>query len=157
MDRRERPRRLTIRELGVEGGKHAAALAVSGALWLAALGSFRFAWDADAWASIGQGLGVVAVIVLAGHVLPTVLRRQVSWLWSVLATTGVLAAWTALEAARAHEAAASAVAFGLLVVGVPVLALTLAVRTFVGPMRPTRALRTPITAELAHTPRTPTP
>ena len=154
-DQRERPGRPTTCALVVDGGKHAVALGVSAGVWFAALASSRVSWDAEGAAVLARGVGALLVLVLVGHLLPTALLRQVSWLWSSFATAGAVLAWTVLSAGTSRSDVLATVPFGLLIVVLPVLVLTTALRTFVRPLRPTRALRTPLTAAMAHTPDAP--
>lgn len=149
--RRTRPDRPTTRALAADGAKHAATLGLSTGAWLTAMGSFAGStWDLDAWVGVARGLAWLVVVVLVGHVLPTALLRQVSWLWSSLATLLACAVLAVASAGPGAPAALVEVPAGMLLLALPVLTATIVLRSVVGPLRPTLALRTPITPVTAH-------
>jgi len=150
--------RPTVRVLAREGGTQFLTMLVLLLLWALAVtpwaadgevGSWTDA--ADAARSVGAVALVVAVLVLLGHVAPTVVLRQVSWLWTLATTAVVTLAWSAVQPGtlgadgRSGPAVSVVLFLVLLVVGV-----TVALRTFVRPLRPVPALCTPLTAASAH-------
>lgn len=143
-----RPDRLTSGDLLGEAWKHAVALGLVALLWVGLLTGFG-------GSSVG-GFEAVALLTLAaqlvglvvvGHLLPTLLLRQVSWLWTSLTMFVLWLAWAIVaQVASGSTADWGWTIWGAIFVAVPVLILTILLRTAVRPLRPTLRLRTPLTA-----------
>lgn len=144
-----RPDRLTPGDLLGEAWKHALALGVVALVWVGLLSGFggSSVGEFEAGALLTLAGQLVGLVVL-GHLLPTLLLRQVSWLWTTVATFVLWLGWAVV----AQVVAGSTddwgwTIWGAIFVAVPVLALTVLLRTVVRPLRPTLRLRTPLTAD----------
>jgi hypothetical protein len=142
-----RPDRLTPRDLLGEAWKHTLALGAVALLWVGLLTGFG-------GSSVGELelralltlAGQLVVLVVVGHLLPTLLLRQVSWLWTTLTTFVMWLAWAIVaQVVSGSTADWGWTIWGAIFVALPVLALTILLRTVVRPLRPTLRLRRPIT------------
>ncbi|MBT0994533.1 hypothetical protein KIN34_09570 [Cellulomonas sp. DKR-3] len=144
-----RPDRLTAGDLLGEAWKHTVALGLVALVWVGLLTGFGGSSVGDF--AVGALLtlgGQLVVLVALGHLLPTLLLRQVSWLWTTLTTFVLWLAWTIVaQVVSGSTEDWGWTIWGAIFVAVPVLALTILLRTVVRPLRPTLRLRTPLTAD----------
>ena len=151
--------RPSLRALTLEGATQTLVMAGVLLVWTLIVAPWSVeSVETGFWASaaetaraLGRVFLVAAVVVLLGHVVPIAVLRQVSWLWTIATTTLLTVVYAAVDSGTGRVGELAGLGFlAVLYFVLPVVGVTIAVRTFVRPLRPSPELRTPITAASVH-------
>ncbi|MCR6690594.1 hypothetical protein [Cellulomonas sp.] len=129
--------RPTLPAIGVEALKHAVALLLAVVAW-----SFAFGWGGVA---LPETVLAVVAFTLLGHVVPALVVGRVSWLLSAAVSVVLYVVWVAVASQGGEWGVADMVGVAALLFVVPVLLLTLLLRSTVPWLRTSPELRTPFT------------